>query len=285
MTATQPDAAGPATEIAQSQIELTPNVFAASLEAAIAAHEIAASGQPQPIEEPISASLTEPEPPADTPAAAEQRDEPPMPPEPTPVEPNEGRPESAVRRMSLRAGAADEMPSGAIPDRRKQPSSRAKNSVSAGKKRPTERERTEIPGQSGSIRPSPTLPPNRKGGHPPRKSWRLIATGQGLSRRRCRQGARHQEMRRPWHECPPSGRCPAGSPARRPSRLYGRRRRKLYPLVVMGGRLYSASIMTAKLLAANRTGQRGPLPESVVAARADRGLARPHSTWHTGRSS
>ena len=48
---------------------------------------------------------------------------------------------------------------------------------------------------------------------------------------------------------------------------------------------YSASIMTARLLAADRTGQRGPLPGIVAPPDRHRGFVPPRSTWRTGRSS
>ena len=110
------DVVGPATEISPSQIELAPNAFAESLEAAIVAHEIAARGQPELCEDPISACLTEPEAPTETavateiPAAIEQQDKPPILAEPQPIEPTKDAQELAINRNGSSSSRPEDTP-------------------------------------------------------------------------------------------------------------------------------------------------------------------------------
>ena len=138
-SATKPDLVRPPIETMESQLELTPNVFAENLEAAIAAQEFTACGQGQLVDEEIPAGPRGAESPAEKPAAAVQTDEPPLPAEPAPVEMTEDPVQSTVRQS--------DSSSRPDPGRRKRASNRGKNALGPRKEtsQPTRIERGARP--------------------------------------------------------------------------------------------------------------------------------------------
>jgi tetratricopeptide (TPR) repeat protein len=263
--AIQPDVIGPTSEIAVSQIELTQDAFTESLEAAIAAHEIAALGQPERFDQPAPANLTEPEAPADTPAAAEQTDEPPMRAEPTPIKPNEDAPESAVRRSRPSSRLTDDTPAEPDPRRHRQASSRGKSGLGARS------EASHRTGVDRDSRPTGQYPPDPRSAAKPEKmpsAKDILATH--CSRPRP-QATPVQAVRKTPRDAPTPAREPAhwslpawvaGPPAAVFVMTAGLASCTLSWL--WADESHSASIMTARLLAANRIVQRGPLPESCA---------------------
>ena len=263
---TKPDEAGPPIDITPSQLELTPNVFAENLEAAIAAQEFAASGQRELFEETIPATPSDAEPPAESPVAVLQTDEPPLPAEPAPVEPTEAPPQTAVRPSGSSSRPPDKMPSRTDPGRRKQTANRGKNTLGPRKEtsQPTQMERGARPTREHLAEFRSATQPEK---------WpsarEILATHCNRPRP---QTSPTQAGRKLQKDAPTLARSPAqwslpgwiaGPPAAAFVIAVGLASCTLSWL--WAAESYSASIMTARLLAANRTGQRGPLPESVTA--------------------
>ena len=264
------DVVGPATEISPSQIELAPNAFAESLEAAIVAHEIAARGQPELCEDPISACLTEPEAPTETavateiPAAIEQQDKPPILAEPQPIEPTKDAQELAINRNGSSSSRPEDTPTEPDPFWRKPAPNRSKSSIEARKdaSHRNRMDRDSRPTEQHLGEPRSTAKPEK---------WpsarEILATHRNRPRPEAtprRQGASHQDAPTPARE-PAQWSLPAwvaGPPAAVLFMAIGLATCALSWL--WADESYSASIMTARLLAADRTGQRGRLPESCA---------------------
>jgi tetratricopeptide (TPR) repeat protein len=256
----------PTPEVTLSQLELTPNDFAESLEAAITAHEIAAQGQPEHIEEPISATPSEPEPRAETTAAALERDEPPLAAEPALFEATGAPAETAVSPTGSSSGRPDELPSRPDPGRRKQASNRGKNALGP-RKEPSHQIRMDS--ESGPTGLDPSEP--RSAAKP--EKWpsarEILATHCNRPRPQTTPAQTGRKIPTDVHtlaRAPAQWSLPAwvaGPPAAAIVMAVGLATCTLSWLWADDS--YSASIMTARLLAANRTGQRAPLPESVAA--------------------